>query len=66
MPVPTYGHFIEPILRYLAAHPEGALARDVHEAAATRSGSRRRTGRLSSRAAPRPCTGTAPGGPTTA
>ena len=34
MPVPTYDQFIEPILRYLAAHPEGALARDVHEAAA--------------------------------
>jgi restriction system protein len=34
MPVPTYDKFIEPILRYLAAHPEGALAKDVHEAAA--------------------------------
>ena len=34
MPVPTYDHFIEPVLRYLAAHPEGALARDVREAAA--------------------------------
>jgi restriction system protein len=34
MPVPTYDQFIEPVLRYLAAHPEGALARDVHEAAA--------------------------------
>ena len=34
MPVPTYDRFIEPILRYLAAHPEGALAREVHEAAA--------------------------------
>jgi len=34
MAVPTYDHFIEPILRYLGAHPEGALARDVHEAAA--------------------------------
>lgn len=34
MPVPTYDRFIEPVLRYLAAHPEGALARDVHEAAA--------------------------------
>lgn len=34
MPVPTYDRFIEPILRYLAAHPAGALARDVHEAAA--------------------------------
>jgi len=34
MAVPTYDQFIEPVLRYLAAHPEGALARDVHEAAA--------------------------------
>ncbi len=35
MAVPTYDQFIEPILRYLAAHPEGAAARDVHEAAAS-------------------------------
>lgn len=35
MPVPTYDQFIEPILRYLAAHPQGALAREAHEAAAT-------------------------------
>lgn len=34
MSVPTYDQFIEPILRYLAATPEGAVARDVHEAAA--------------------------------
>src|SRR5688500_7887289 len=34
MPVPTYDRFIEPVLRYLAAHPDGALARDVHDAAA--------------------------------
>lgn len=34
MPVPTYDQFIEPIIRYLAAHPGGALARDVHDAAA--------------------------------
>jgi restriction system protein len=34
MPVPTYEKFIEPILRYLAEHREGAIARDVHEAAA--------------------------------
>ncbi len=33
MPVPTYDRFIEPILRYLAAHPDGAIARDVHTAA---------------------------------
>lgn len=34
MPVPTYDKFIEPILRYLASCPNGALARDAHEAAA--------------------------------
>lgn len=34
MSVPTYDQFIEPILRYLAATPEGAAARDAHEAAA--------------------------------
>jgi restriction system protein len=34
MSVPTYDRFIEPILRYLAEHPDGAVARDVHEAAA--------------------------------
>jgi restriction system protein len=34
MAVPTFDRFIEPILRYLAAHPEGALAKDVHDAAA--------------------------------
>lgn len=34
MIVPTYDKFIEPILRYLALHPEGAAARDAHEAAA--------------------------------
>ena len=34
MPVPTYDQFIEPVLRYLSAHPDGALARDVHDAAA--------------------------------
>lgn len=35
MAVPTYDQFIEPILRYLAAYPDGAAARDVHEAAAS-------------------------------
>jgi restriction system protein len=35
MAVPTYDQFIEPILRYLAVHPDGAAARDVHEAAAS-------------------------------
>ncbi|MDA0267753.1 MAG: restriction endonuclease [Cyanobacteria bacterium] len=34
MTVPTYDQFIEPILRFLAAHPDGARARDVHDAAA--------------------------------
>ncbi len=34
MPVPTYDQFIEPILRFLAAHPEGATASEAHEAAA--------------------------------
>lgn len=34
MAVPTYDQFIEPILRYLASHPEGAIARDAHEVAA--------------------------------
>jgi len=34
MSVPTYNQFIEPLLRYLAVKPEGATARDAHEAAA--------------------------------
>ncbi|WP_434672897.1 hypothetical protein [Pseudomonas sp. R1-15] len=34
MSVPTYDQFIEPILRFLATKPAGALARDAHEAAA--------------------------------
>lgn len=38
MPVPTYDRFIEPILRYLAEHSDGAAARDVHEAAAAALG----------------------------
>lgn len=38
MSVPTYDQFIEPILRFLAAHPGGAAARDVHSAAATALG----------------------------
>jgi restriction system protein len=36
--VPTYDEFIEPVLRFLAQHPEGALARDAYEAAATALG----------------------------
>lgn len=35
MAVPAYIQFIEPVLRYLAANPAGALARDAHEAAAS-------------------------------
>lgn len=34
MSVPTYDQFIEPVLRHLAGRPEGAPARDVHDAAA--------------------------------
>jgi restriction system protein len=34
MAVPTYDKFIEPLLRFLANAPDGARARDAHEAAA--------------------------------
>lgn len=34
MSVPTYNQFIEPLLHYLAVKPDGATARDAHEAAA--------------------------------
>jgi restriction system protein len=34
MSVPTYDRFIEPVLRFLALHPEGVRAREAHEAAA--------------------------------
>ncbi len=34
MSIPTYDQFIEPVLRYLALHPEGVPARQAHEAAA--------------------------------
>jgi len=34
MSVPTYDKFIEPVLRFLASRPDGALAREAHEAAA--------------------------------
>lgn len=34
MAVPTYDKFIDPILRFLAAHLQDAAARDTHEAAA--------------------------------
>lgn len=35
MSVPTYDKFIEPVLRFLAEHPEGAPAREAYDAAAT-------------------------------
>ncbi len=38
MTVPTYDHFIEPLLRFLAEHPEGVKAADAHEAVATMLG----------------------------
>jgi restriction system protein len=38
LPVPTYDQFIEPILRYLYQRPDGALAKDAHEAAAAALG----------------------------
>ena len=34
MSVPTYDLFIEPVLRFLAAHPEGISAKQAYEAAA--------------------------------
>jgi restriction system protein len=34
MSVPTYDQFIEPLLRFLALHPEGVVARLAHEQAA--------------------------------
>lgn len=38
MPVPTYDLFIEPVMRFLAQHPDGALARDVYDAVADKLG----------------------------
>ncbi len=34
MSVPTYDRFIEPLIRFLAAHPDGVPAREAHEHAA--------------------------------
>jgi restriction system protein len=34
MTIPTYDYFVEPVLRFLALHPEGARAADAHDAAA--------------------------------
>lgn len=31
MPVPTFDKFIEPLLRYLASHHQGAIAREIYE-----------------------------------
>ena len=38
MSLPTYDQFIEPILRFLAARPEGAKASEVHEGTAAALG----------------------------
>lgn len=38
MPVPTYDQFIEPLLRFLATHPEGVAAKLAHEQAANALG----------------------------
>ncbi|MGE4243252.1 restriction endonuclease [Ramlibacter sp.] len=38
MPVPTYDNFIEPILRFLVKHPQGADAKAAHESAASSLG----------------------------
>lgn len=38
MSVPTYDLFIEPLLRYLAANPDGVAAKLAHEEAANALG----------------------------
>lgn len=38
MPIPTYDKFIEPVLRFLAKHPNGVLAKEAHLAAANALG----------------------------
>src|SRR5215212_8708659 len=38
MAIPTYDKFIEPILRYLAQHPEGAPASTLYEASSAAPG----------------------------
>src|SRR5882672_7419064 len=38
MPIPTYDKFIDPMLRYLARHPDGAPASVVYEAVASALG----------------------------
>jgi restriction system protein len=34
MAVPTYDQFIEPLLRFLVAHPDGVSAKSAHDQAA--------------------------------
>ncbi len=41
--IPTCDQFIEPLLRYLAQHPEGAVTRDIQEALADQNGAHRGT-----------------------
>jgi len=36
--IPTYDQFIEPLLRYLAQHPQGVVTREIQEALADRMG----------------------------
>lgn len=36
--IPTYNQFIEPVLRYLAQHPQGAVTRGIQEALGDRMG----------------------------
>src|SRR5688572_5972672 len=38
MSLPTYDHLIEPLLRYLAAHPEGVTTSAAYDAVAAASG----------------------------
>lgn len=38
MSIPTYDQFIEPILRFLAKHPDGVAAKQAHDAAASALG----------------------------
>lgn len=38
MAIPTYDKFIEPVLRFLVAHPDGVFAKDAHDAAAAQLG----------------------------
>ena len=38
MPIPNYERFIDPLLRFLAVHPDGVTTGDAHEAAANALG----------------------------